>query len=368
MKQNIFYLTFFIAFVAFTSCNKEKMPLDLNEDVNIYSFVINGKAAAINNDTSTITLILPFGTDLSSLAPEITLGKNATVQPESGVAIDFSNSALKDKAVKYTVKNGNIYQEYKVIVDVARAKITSFRIGGVEAFEINETERTIDIYLPVGTDVTELIPVVQYTEGAVISPADNTPVDFTNPVIYTLEYENSIFTYTVTVHFGDEPVRPILLYNGEQETGVNWTPLASDNFNAYTANPDKTGINPSAVCMSVLRVREDVDPNGKPWTGAFGWNVPVIDPAKYGTMKIKVLKEVAGHVTIEVQSTGETNKDWLRDGGMYTEVGQWQELTFTIPSTRTAPINNVLIEIHDEAAGTFATQRMYWDDVIVYPR
>jgi hypothetical protein len=54
----------------------------------------------IDNEASTISVIVPAGSDLSSVAPVITLNDELTVTPASGVAQDFSQGA-----VAYTVTN-----------------------------------------------------------------------------------------------------------------------------------------------------------------------------------------------------------------------------------------------------------------------
>jgi hypothetical protein len=57
----------------------------------------------------------------------------------------------------------------------------------------------ITVAVPYGTDVTNLIPVIDHT-GKAISPDAGTPQDFTNPVIYTVTAEDgSTQSYTVTV-------------------------------------------------------------------------------------------------------------------------------------------------------------------------
>ena len=71
-----------------------------------------------------------------------------------------------------------------------------------------------------------------------------------------------------------------------------------------------------------------------------------IDPAVYSKFTLKVLKSVAGDVQLEIQSDGEQNKDWLKTSYSADALGQWQELTFEIPASRTAVINNILVAPH----------------------
>lgn len=71
----------------------------------------------INNDESTISLILPAGSNLTSIAPVITINDELTVSPASGVAQDFSNGSIK-----YTVTNlEGLIKEYQVTATAANS-------------------------------------------------------------------------------------------------------------------------------------------------------------------------------------------------------------------------------------------------------
>lgn len=371
MNKTLYYIIYvLIAMITSVSCDNDnnKETLDLSGDVDIHSFSINGVQGIINPDNSTITVLMPNTTDLTALAPQITLGIGAEVSPESGEIIDFSQSMKKGSEVVYTVTNADVYQRYKVIVDVVRAKITKFRIGTVEG-KINEEARTITLYLPIGTDITAFIPIVEYTDGATITPEDGSLVDFTNPVEYKLTLSGSEFVYTVTVIPGEEPEPEIIIFNGE-DVSPTWANIAASVDSPYP-NPQKDGINTSAYCASIMKSGEDTDNGGKPWSGGALWNKVNIDPAIYGSFSLMVLKEVAGDVQLEIQSNGEQNKDWLKVWYSEENLGKWQKLTFQIPEGRTAVINNILVAPHCHDAGQpvpFTTQRMYWDELIAIPK
>jgi hypothetical protein len=372
MKKLVSYLIYlFITAITFISCDSDnKEVLDMSGDVDIHSFGINGVEGIINPENSTISVILQTGTDLTTLTPQIILGAESNISPASGVTIDFSSSAVKGSEVVYTVTNADLYQRYKVSVDMARAKITKFRIGAVEG-AINEAAKAVALYLPVGTDVTALIPVVEYTEGATITPADGAAVDFTNPVRYKLNYLGSEFIYTVTVNLGEPPVPFIVIYNGE-DICPQWAGIAGVVESPYV-NPKTDGINTSSLCASILRNGADTDDGGKAWSGGALWNSYKvnIDPAKYNRFSLLVLKEVAGDVQLEIQSDGEQNKDWLKVWYGEEHLGEWVELVFQIPDGRTAVINNILVAPHCHDAGqpvAFPTQRMYWDNLKALPK
>lgn len=371
MKRSLLYIIVLIFTNLFYACEDQKESLNFSGDVDIHSFSVNGVEGTIDPETSTITVVLPNGTDLTALEPEITIAGSASVTPASGVPVDFSASAVKGSEIVYTVSNSDLYQAYKVSVDVARAKITAFRIGTV-AGEVNETAKTITIYLPEETDVTSLIPVVEYTEGATISPEDGMPVDFSNPVEYRLSYAGSEFVYTATVIPGEPPVPSIVIYNGE-DVVPQWTAIACGGVDNKFANPQKDGVNTSAFCASMMRNGADTDDGGKAWSGGALWNSykVSIDPAVYGSFSLMMLKGVAGDVQLEIQSDGETNKDWLKVWYVEEHLGEWQKLVFQIPEGRTAVINNILVAPHCHDAGqpvAFDTQRMYWDELTALPK
>lgn len=367
-KTRYYHLLLLFAVWLVAACNdKEDESVDLHADVSIGSFSINGRMGEINQETSTITVVLPVETDFTALSPDITIAEGASVKPQSGQTVDFSQSATIGNEIVYTVRNKDVYRQYKVIADIARAKITQFIIGTVEA-DINEYTKEITIYLPQGTDLSALRPTISYTEGAVITPGNAEAVDFSAPVTYTLEYQGATFHYTVTVMLGEKPLPALIIYNGE-DVVPSWAGLAG-SVNSPYANPKTTGINPTPYCASLMRIKEDSEEGGKPWSGGALWNNNKvhIDPAVYGSFSVMVLKSTAGVVQLEIQSDEEQDKDWLKVNYSAEALGEWQELVFVIPEGRTAVINNILIAPHCEDPNTFETQRVYWDELKAIPR
>ena len=361
------FLIIMSSLLAFACGEEAKESLDFSGDVDIHSFTVNGVEGSINTENSTITVILPSGTSLQGLQPQIEIGSDATVSPESNEAIDFvSNDGVLLKQ-EYVVKSKDLYQKYSVSVDVARAKITSFKIGSVEG-QIIESSKKIVVYLPEGTDVTALVPTVEYTDGATLSPSQGAEIDFTNPVNFSLDYLGSTFTYEVTVKLG----QPILtIYNGEDINPL-WTSIASTINNSY-ANPKKDGINTSSSCVAIMRNKIASDDGGRAWSGGALWknNKVNIDPTVYGQLRLLVLKEIAGDVQVEIQSDGETEKGWLKAEYSSEALGEWQELIFDIPDDRTAIINNILVAPHvvDVADDpNFSSHMMYWDELRAIPK
>ncbi|MDR2805027.1 MAG: DUF5018 domain-containing protein, partial [Dysgonamonadaceae bacterium] len=286
--------------VCFASCTSESRDdVDLSGGVDITSFTVSGVEGVIDQIAQTIKVLLPPNADLSSLTPVVAVSDGATVSPSPGETINFSNS--ETTPIVYKVVNKNRYNVYKVQIENIKAKITLFRIDNYVG-EIDEANRSITVYLPEGADVTALTPTVQYTDGATISPEDGTPVDFTNPVVYTLNYVGETFQYTVTVLLRAKP--GLVIFNGE-DVKPEWGNIAATVESPY-ANPKTNGINPSSFCASITKNGADSDDGGKPWSGGALWNSYKvnIDPAIYGSFSLKVLKGVQGDVQLEIQGDG----------------------------------------------------------------
>jgi hypothetical protein len=80
----------------------------------ITGFSINGVAGAVNNSSNTISVTLPYGTDVTRLVPTIAGSNIASISPSSGTTVNFS------KPVTYTVTmtDGTV-KTYTVTVYVA---------------------------------------------------------------------------------------------------------------------------------------------------------------------------------------------------------------------------------------------------------
>ena len=181
-----------------TACDDDdRESLDFSQDVNVHEFTINGEQGAIDNEAMTIKVMLPPKSDVTALVPSIKIADQATITPATGEIQNFSGS------VEYKVVNGNLFNTYKVSVEVLNARITKFMLNGRYIGTIDQVNNKITVTIPTTIDLTKLIPTIEYTKGATISPEASKMQDFTNPVIYTLTYMNETFTYEVSVTQSD---------------------------------------------------------------------------------------------------------------------------------------------------------------------
>ena len=78
--------------------------------------------------------------------------------------------------------------------------ITGFSINGVSG-SINQTNGTISVVMPYGTDVSKLVPVISGNNITDMTPGSGVMQNFSKPVTYTVTLaDGTIKTYTVTVY------------------------------------------------------------------------------------------------------------------------------------------------------------------------
>lgn len=140
-----------------------------------------------------ISVTVPYGTDITSLTPSITISGGATLSPASGVVNDFTN-----ERVRYTVtaQNPVFKKYYYVTVTVAKNSENDIKtfdfndlspsVSGI----IDEQKREIELVLPHGTTQMRYAPTITYSEGASISPASGVEQDFSTPVTYIVTAED----------------------------------------------------------------------------------------------------------------------------------------------------------------------------------
>jgi len=178
-----------------------------NHEANITAYSINGVDGVINSGDHTISVTLPYGTNVTALVATFTISTNATAkvggvdQVSGTTANDFTNP------VTYTVtaEDGTTTQDWVVTVVVTPASsakdITSFTISGQVSSTIDAVAGTVTVVMPYGTNVTALTPTIEVSEFATINPASGVAQDFTNPVVYTVTAQDaSTKTWTVTVN------------------------------------------------------------------------------------------------------------------------------------------------------------------------
>ena len=115
------------------------VALSSSKEITSFSFDNPSVVGAINNDNYTITIHVPFNTDISNLTPSINHTGN-TISPDSGVAQDFTSQ------VNYIVTAEDASsQEYTVNIEVPEIRTfdTSSIPGDVVEVACNTTSFTM---------------------------------------------------------------------------------------------------------------------------------------------------------------------------------------------------------------------------------
>jgi hypothetical protein len=195
-----------------------KVTVALRRAKAITEYSFSGLASGtIDEKNKTIMVVLPFGTNVSSLiATFTTTGASVKInemeQVSGTTANDFSDPLTHPVIYKVTAFDGSS-ANYTVTVAVANnfaKEMKSFSLAGVNA-NLNESDKTITIKAPVGTNVKKLVAVFNSTGhavkvGGVEQVSGTTENDFTKPLVYkVLAADGTSIDYTVTVNVALAP-------------------------------------------------------------------------------------------------------------------------------------------------------------------
>lgn len=174
-----------------------------NNETDILSFEFDEQAspAEIDSINHTVDIEVPFGIDLGSLIPSITVSERAEIQPSDGISTDFTSPVVYTVLAEDSVNT----QDWTVSVvwaDNTETEILDFVLEEqTEPATIDTADNTIEIEVAYDTDLTQLSPEITISDSAIIDPASEATVDFTNPVVYTVTAEDGVSTqdWTATV-------------------------------------------------------------------------------------------------------------------------------------------------------------------------
>ena len=192
-----------------------------NTDAEILTFTLNGVEGFVNSANKTVTISLPYGTNVTNLVATFTLSEGATakvdtVEQESGVtANNFSSPVV----YKVTAEDGTTTKDWTVIVTLpapnTAAEITAFSFAEqYSPAEFDNVNNKINIVVNEGTSLTNLVATFTLSEGATAKVGATTQVsgvtanDFSNYVVYKVTAEDGStyknWTVKVSVHDGIE--------------------------------------------------------------------------------------------------------------------------------------------------------------------
>ncbi len=183
-----------------------------NTGTDILSFTLPGQIGGTKIDavSGEVALTMPYGSDLSSVIPEIEVSAGANLDPAEGTAFDFTAPV----SINVTAEDGSTLQQWTVTVTPVmnqEADILAFSLAGelrsafssldLNTVVIDPDKMTVQVVVPYGTDVTSLVPDIVVSSGATIDPAGGKQTDFTGPRIYRVTAQDGVTVkdWTVTV-------------------------------------------------------------------------------------------------------------------------------------------------------------------------
>ena len=217
MKTTYKIVAILCLLAAFIGCNKKDSSFALSGECRVEALTLDGQyEGTIDQTKRTILVAIPETYDEQDMAiSTLTLSEGATANLRQGQHVNLIAPQL------IRVTNGDVFLEYTLSVKHDEARILSFVLNGQYLGVINETAHTISVQVPVGTNLTSLIPTITTTEGATVTPASGLPCNFTNPVNFTVTCNTASYTYKVTVV---EMAAPHALYVGLAATQQQLNP------------------------------------------------------------------------------------------------------------------------------------------------
>lgn len=245
--------------IMFNSCQKEKdLEKEKSTNKEILTFNISSTDGDINESEHTISLTVPYGTDVSALQASISISSEATIYPKTVTVQDFSSP------VTYTVtaEDGS-KQDYIATITVLKSSncsILEFSFANLTPLVIgviDESTKTISLKVPKDTDVTVLVPTIITSEDAIVNYKSGEEHNFSSPVKYTLTAQDgSKKEYSIVISFLEsaknaitefmfEEFSPVLKGIIDQENKsikvlIPWNAKLTTDYDIYSMTPSIT--------------------------------------------------------------------------------------------------------------------------------
>ena len=194
----------------------------------------------LTNSSATINKIVKFasGTSVSTFDNATAFSNGSTAQITTG---DFF-------VIKVTAADGTVnYTRVNVTVNSNVASFSAFNFSQLTPSVIgtvDNTLNTVQLVVPVGTTVTNLVAVFTFSEGASVSVGGTAQIsgttsnNFSSPVTYLVTSQDSstVRSYTVTVTIASSPSAPqnLTATGGQGSASLSWSAPSSDGGRPVT--------------------------------------------------------------------------------------------------------------------------------------
>ncbi|GAA0193929.1 hypothetical protein GCM10009122_57040 [Fulvivirga kasyanovii] len=234
-----------LCLLTLTRCGDDDSPAPQNIEKQIISFQLLASenpsltediVATIDESSKTISASLPASADLSDLTPTIEVSGGATVSPMGSQ--DFTSP------VSYTVTAADgtetTYRASLKALSSSEKAILSFQFllseNPIEVNaigEVNESNHSVFIVLPGNTLQTALLPAIQVSPGATISPEG--AQNFAEKVNYTVTAaDGTSVVYEVTTVTEMDALKAIHYANPSNSLGWNTNDPDLANWDGVT--------------------------------------------------------------------------------------------------------------------------------------
>ncbi|MBR0243434.1 MAG: DUF4960 domain-containing protein [Bacteroidaceae bacterium] len=235
------------------ACSSDNVSdLRLSGDCRVEALALDDYEGNIDLPSRTIIVRLPEVYETSAMQlTRLTLSDGAACNFQQGDRLNMNAAQVLH------VSNGNTYLDWTLRVLHDEARITAFTINDIYQGTIDQTAKTITVYVPATENITALVPTIVYSENATITPASGQAQDFSQPVTYKVKNNSAESTYTVTVIAIDKPkalfvgAAPSMNdLDAEAKTACEWM-LANVPGSLYASFAD---LEANAVDMSECKV------------------------------------------------------------------------------------------------------------------
>ena len=232
MKAKQILIVLLCAVGCLTACKDKREQMQLDGDCEIIAMEVDKYAAVINSATGTAKVMLPQGYSREQVTlTRLELSEGATANYGVGQVLNLR------EAKRLIVSNGDVHRDWVITALNEAAQITYFDLNGMYPGVINETAKTIMVTVPAGVDVTAMRPTISVSDGATVSPASGTLINFENPVVFTVQSANLKVDYTVTVK---QVGNPKALFIGNAASVAELQPEEQAACTWMMANVDET--------------------------------------------------------------------------------------------------------------------------------
>ncbi|PSR09110.1 MAG: hypothetical protein C7M88_07645, partial [Candidatus Arcticimaribacter sp.] len=161
--------------------------------------------ADIDNNNNTITVSTSLNTDLTDVNIYIMISENSTINSH----LNYQELNFEGRSYIVTAENGNEREYDVVIVRTASTEnlISSFLLtidSQVYVGQIDQENNTIQVNVPTGSDLQNLVPQITTSSYATIFPSTDATQNFDAPITYTVSAENGdVKDYVVNIGYVD---------------------------------------------------------------------------------------------------------------------------------------------------------------------